>query len=320
MTPAQRNFVKFFKENKPMRNSKQYLGKDLAKLKQYSELKFEEYLHKANLWTDKTASIENEKRMSLLRLDVLQERALRRKITSCSPEDRCGSLACAFCKTVNQIGLVEEMYTALSGIPLLHVTIINPRDFISGEKLATFEPQRLLNRLNKMVELLMKERKITGYACVEVVYRKDVNRFVPHIHMILKNCPKEVFDKHISSYRKQYKSYCSEMGINMRCVHSEHEKPSYERIRLLGYLCKFSTQAKAGWISKSGFRPNRPDHNAHMLFLDKTPLSSVFQGIGLRRSKLKADSVKISTGKANPAKKRPFSSIKPPIWPEKRLK
>lgn len=303
-----------------MRNSKQYFGKDLAKLKQYGELLFEEYLHKANMWTDLSAAIENGKRTKLLRPEVPEELALRHKIEECTVENRCGSLACAVCKTINQIGTVEEMHMALRGIPLLHVTIVNPRDFVTSERLASFDPQSLLNRMNQMMKGLLNQRNIKGYACVEVVYRKDFNSFVPHIHMVLKNCPKHVFDKHILSYRKLYNAECERLGIKMRCVHSEHEKPSYDRARMLGYLCKFSTLAKAGWISKSGFRPNRPEHNAHMLFLDKTPLSSVFQGIGLRRSKLKADSVKISTERACPARKRPISNIKSANFSKLRLK
>lgn len=176
---------------------------------------------------------------------------LMHKLLDCSPEERCCSLACPICISIDREEYTRSIVELFADSPnTLFVTYI-PYPILSSDK-------RIYDINFKFVKdkfrCYLKNSNITSCAvgCLEVDYDYETGMWIPHIHVISEQISKSKF-KHMRGKinKKHIPARTDAKGRPLL------KKKIYNLRKLCNYVYKFMWQ-------------NKPKKNNRNLMIDKT--------------------------------------------------
>ncbi|WP_434171087.1 hypothetical protein AHYW_002432 [Providencia manganoxydans] len=142
-----------------------------------------------NFETAKKVRQERELRIKkLTRYLSKKSQKLMNKLKNCHPEYPCGSAACPECTRKHRLEMTKEVMTICSNLDeWKSVTLIFYQDAISNDDFWGFDLNKLKRRLRRWLnDCGFSTVVIGGY---EMDFHTDVQKWLPHFHLIVPNEP-----------------------------------------------------------------------------------------------------------------------------------
>lgn len=220
---------------------------------------------------------------ALQRSTHIDAKKLMGKLLCCSPEERCGSLACPICIMFDRKEFTSSVVELFSKSKNKSFLTYIPYTILSPEK-KVYELD--LKFVKNKFRCYLKDSKITSPAvgCVEVDYDFNTGMWIPHIHLIIDTIPLSKFEK-------------MQRTINKRHIPARIEAKARPLVRkkiynlegLCDYIYKFMWQHKPENKNRNfKIKKRRIPHDLfieHLMYIDTLCMRDLEFRYGLTRNK-----------------------------------
>ncbi|MGK4474415.1 hypothetical protein [Aeromonas molluscorum] len=225
----------------------------------------------------------------MLRINVLRHSKnieathLMHRLLNCSPDERCGSLACPICISIDRKKFTKSVMELLSKSPNKSFITYVPYPILSSD-IRIYDIN--IKYVKDKFRCYLKNSNITScvVGCVEIDYDFETKRWVPHIHVIsedipisnLKDMRKKINTKHLSA-RLEAKA----IPLNIKGI--------YCLKGLCNYIYKFMWQNKPKKSNRNyKVKKNRLSYDLfidHLVFIDRLTMRDLEFRFRVRRNK-----------------------------------
>lgn len=220
---------------------------------------------------------------TLRRSTHIEAKLLMAKLLCCSPEERCGSLACPLCIEIDRQEFTSSVVELFSKYKNKSFLTYIPYTVISSDKnLYDLE----LNFIKDKFRCYLKNSKISSPAvgCVEVDYDVNTNTWIPHIHVIIGLIPPKNFTHMRIAINKKH--IPARVEATARPLVRKH---IYNLENLCDYVYKFMWQRKPETKNRSiKINKTRMPFELfveHLIYIDKLCMRNLEFRYGVRRDK-----------------------------------
>ncbi len=208
---------------------------------------------------------------------------LMHKLLDCSPEERCCSLACPICLSIDRKKFTKSVKELLSKSPNKSFITYVPYPILSSDiKIYDINIKYVKDKFR----CYLKNSNITScvVGCVEIDYDFETQMWVPHIHAISEDIPKSNFEdmrKKINAKHLSARLEAKALPLNRKDIYCLNG--------LCNYIYKFMWQNKPKKIDRGKkVKKNRLSYDLfieHLVFIDKLTMRDLEFRFRVRRNK-----------------------------------